>query len=229
MSKKEILEIHIDDRESKEIKHAVYFFSKDPNFKHFKFRIVRLKHCDMILKTKTRIGTVGIEIKRGFDFPSSVMDGRFPGQIIKVKEESEIDNLIFILVGDVKDTLKDSKFNPNAYYGTLGAICTKYQCSVLVVPDDNAAVLQAFYCFKHADLIPSLGLRMNLIISREERQIAAITCIQGIGRELAIRILIKYPISKLAQIKDPKILMEIKGVGEGKAKKIINFFHNTNL
>jgi len=226
----EILEIVVDDRESEEIKNAIEFIINDPQFKHFKITSERLKTCDLILRTKTRIGTVGIEFKRGDDFVDSFLDGRYPNQVIQMKNQEHLDNLIFILVGDIKEVFSKRNINPSAYYGGVGALCTKYGCSVLNVPDDFSAVMQSFYIFKHSNLVPRITPKMNIKINTQERQIASISCIEGIGNGLAIKVLEEFTIGVLASIKDPKIIADrVDGIGIKKAQNIIDFFHNLGM
>ena len=51
-----------------------------------------------------------------------------------------------------------------------------------------------------------------------------LSCIEGISRILANRLLEKYTIREIAMIDDIKELIKIKGIGKEKAKNIIEMF-----
>lgn len=227
----EILEIVVDDRERRttEFVDAVEFWLNDPQFSNFRISYERLEACDLICRTETRIGTTGIEVKRGFDFLESIFDGRYPNQVIQVKEQVHIDNLIFIFVGDVKDVLRRN-VDPSAYYGAIGALTTKYGCPIIPVPDNESAVLQSFYCFKHSNLVPRVAPIFKVKVNNQERQMAMLSCMEGIGRKTAEKILIRFSISDLAKIENPKIISNaIKGVGLKTAKYIVRFFSDPDF
>lgn len=217
----------IDDREPEDLFYYANFWNNDPQFCHFIIKKKRLEICDLLCKTKTLNGRVGIEIKRNDtgDFPSSIMDGRFPNQIIKAKKSKLIDNLIFIFVGNVENAFKNTKFRPESYYGALGSLQTKYSVNVNIVPNDSHAILLAFSLFKHSNLYPKEFPVYRVKIDKQRRQIAMLTCIEKVGEKSAEKVLIEYTIPELVLIKDPFIIKRKAGIRISTAKAIVDFFH----
>jgi ERCC4-type nuclease len=225
--KNDELEIIVDDRESHNIRTNAVFLSKDPQFK-FDISFQRLKVGDMVCKSKTLIGTSCIEIKRVTentnDFIDSVLDGRVFEQAMNMKKN--YDNCVFILVGDMYKIFRKSKFNVMSFYGSLGALETKYGCSIFQVPDEFGAVALAFYIFKHSNLQARITPIKPIQITKEEREISSLCCIEGIGRTIAKEVLMRYSIGQVAKIKDYKKFLEIPRMGEKRAKAIVEFFND---
>lgn len=222
----EKINVSIDDRESKEIIDTAYMLNQDNQYSHINIKIERLQEGDMITTSKTNCGTVCIEFKRGDDFIISIIDGRIHEQIIKMKDNFNL--CVFILVNT--DTALDS--HPNmiaAYYAMLGAIGSKYQCSVYQVNNDMAAVMLALSIIKHSNIKPKLKSQLHIksLINGQDRHIASISCIKTIGKELSERLLIKWSIKEISNITNWKTLSkEIEGIGEKKAKEIISFYND---
>ena len=220
------LEIVLDDRESNEIKEAAQFYVKSHQFSHFILKIERLPVCDIICRTKTKIGKTGIEIKRGGDFIDSIIDGRYPNQIINMHKSGFLDNLIFIFIGNIEEVFKGRRFDVPAYYGAVASLQTKYSVSVNIVPDDFHAVLLSFYIFKHSDLTPRIMPILRVKVDIQQRQMAFLSCIKGVTEKSAEKVLIEFTVPQLCLIKDPVILIEKTGIRKAAANAIINFFYD---
>ena len=202
------------------------------NYENFTVKIERLDVGDIIVRTKTKIGTICIEIKRKLDFVQSIIDGRLRQQIKNMTEN--FDNPVFILVKSHEALIK-TEFNANAYYNALGSLGSKYRCSVYQVDTDNEAALLALAFIKHANLEPSINPPVKYKVSGQKLQTAMMTIIPLIGKDSAESVLKKWTIGELAHkcFKEPELTKEelliLHKIGNKKADSIINFMTNPNF
>jgi len=231
----ENLEICIDDREPKKLFTIANKWLKNKNFNHFTINKTRLKTCDLLCE-KT---SIGIEIKRydSNDAKESIVDGRFPNQIIKM-DKSNVKNKHYIFVGsvgDMFDTIKKYNYRSlnqiiMSYYGAMGSIQTKYKCSVNFAPNDNHCVLLAFFIFKHSALEPRSEMLIKTprnLVDDKMRKVASLCCLKGIGEITAKKVLdgYDYKINVIKNITDVEILKKETGIGNKQAETIIKFFN----
>lgn len=231
-TKKEKLEISIDDREPKELFNLANFWIKNKNFNKFTIKKRHLKVCDMLCNN------IGIEIKRFStgDPKNSIIDGRFPNQVIQMKK-SGLDKFIYIFIGKVDDMFDSiKKYSPNniknqlikSYYGVVASLQTKYNCSINVVPNNKHAVLLAFFIFKHADLTPKDNIILKSpsnLMDEKSRKIASLCCLESVGVISAKKVLDKYDIPELKNIKEPIKIKKETGIRISSAKSIVDYFN----
>lgn len=213
----------IDDRESKRIK---LFLLSAPNF-NFKIYVKRLDVGDLIFTNtkESKIGTTVIEIKEINDFVRSISDHSVFIQAKNMKEN--FDNSI-IMTYNSYYSIKSS-ININSVNGAIASLFSKYGCSIIHTRDINSLVYTSLSILKKATEDVKLKSPMKkLRVSKEEREIAMLSCIEGIGRSVAISLLENYTIGELALIDDWKVLTNIYGVGKSKAKSVVNMFGNNN-
>jgi len=223
-----MLEIVIDDREPREFINFAKHYATMQQFSNFKVIVERIPYCDVICRTETLIGKIGIEIKRGTDVTSSIIDGRIPNQAIECLENKFVDNFMYVIEGDFGTILQNSGITPSAFYGAIAALQTKYKCSLNVVPDDHDAILLSFYIFKHSNLVPRT-IKISKGLNKKQRQLAAIMCIPDVGEARAKLLSSVFTLRELATITDPdEIIKRVgKGIGSSIAQKIVNFFDNS--
>lgn len=234
-NQKEKIEILIDDREPKNLYNYANFWIKNKNFSHFTIKKERIDTSDILCKKSN----IGIELKRynTLDAKESLVDGRFPNQIIKMKK-SNIKNRVYIFIGKIDymfDLIKKYSYRSMnqlimSYYGAIASIQTKYNCNINVVPNDKHAILLAFFIIKHSLLKPREDMIIQTptnLITEKSRKIASLCCLEGVGEVSAKKILEKYnySINIIKNIKDIEKLKKETRIRKNSAKNIINYFN----
>ena len=122
MSKTNILEIIVDNRERKLI---ALLEEKHPNIK---FEVKQLDIADIVITED-----VAIERKEGFDFVSSIMDNRLFEQCLRLKETYP--TAILILEGLNDKVFEKTGMKIESIYGALAKIA--YKSGISVIPTRN--------------------------------------------------------------------------------------------
>ena len=130
---------------------------------------------------------------------------------------------IVIVEGDVYNAY--SKLNDNSKIGAFGSLVTKYGVSVIHSKNKDYTAFLILSILKHANMTIDFSKIFRPRASFEDREIGALSCAEGIGGNLAEKVIKYFRIRDVANIRDPDIISNnIHGMGSKKAKNLINLF-----
>ncbi|MHA1471551.1 MAG: ERCC4 domain-containing protein [Promethearchaeota archaeon] len=182
MSKTNILEIIVDNRERKLI---ALLEEKHPNIK---FEVKQLDIADIVITED-----VAIERKEGFDFVSSIMDNRLFEQCLRLKETYP--TAILILEGLNDKVFEKTGMKIESIYGALAKIA--YKSGISVIPtrnlSDTAIVIERIaYREQIKDSASILSRKAPKSMSVEERRTFIVEGFVDIGPKKAKSLIENY-------------------------------------
>jgi len=163
---------------------------------------------------------VGIEFKSIKDFEASVIDGRLFKQC-----EELIDNFDRPVILVQGDCLFHGRIHPNAVRGAIASITTDYGIPVINVdtPAEAANLIVAYARREQGE--PDKQIRYNAkrkAFTDDQFQEAIIAAFPQLGVKLAQELLNHFGSVKKVINASLDDLKEIPGIGEGKAKRMLN-------
>lgn len=165
-----------------------------------------------------------VERKCIFDFVDSTRDGRLVSQPMKMIENYDYNYIV--IVGSFMTLSIDERyanFTQKQYLGKVASLNMKYRMPTITVEDD----------FQFWELIgrfiaklPEAGkpLVKPTIVNpnSDDTHVSMLCCIPGVGESKARLILDEFEFWDLPEVSKEE-LMEIKGIGNGFAEKIMNY------
>jgi Fanconi anemia group M protein len=187
---------------------------------YFNFKIEKIKEddgdCgDFTNEDKTFI----VERKEVKDFLNSIMDKSMFNQIRKMQL---MKNPILIVEGDLEQLCRENKHQKNYILSTLFEIM--FRCGLMVILTKDLIQTLEFLMFidKHSrgDIkeVREVFLRFKLPNPKE----VVLASIPGVGPRLAKRLMEYFGSPRNVLNASKEMLMEVPGIGEGKADKILD-------
>jgi Fanconi anemia group M protein len=214
-------EEHEDEKTEKAIK--IYVDSREKNSKILEIlretanvEIKQLEVGDFIVSEK-----VGVERKRVEDFLQSIIDKRLFNQAEELSRNFEIP--ILIIEGYSSDLYSLRDIHANAIRGAIISLALDF--GIFIIPTRNEEDTGNFLCMiaRREQLpefreIPLRGERKPLTLEEKQRYI--IESLPNVSAVLAKRLLEKFRTIRGVINASKKELMQVEGIGEGKAKQI---------
>ncbi len=184
--------------------------------------------CDLSEKSLT-VGDyicserVGIERKKAEDFSSSIIDGRLFDQVNRLSEAFEKP----VLIVEGYDFFR-RKIHPNAVYGAIASIITKFNVSVFrtETPRETALLIYSLAKKEQLDDGKSISIRFKpKQNSLSQIQEFIVSGLPFVSSKLAKRLLKKFGSPKGVFTATESDLRKVEGIGEKKARiiwKILN-------
>ncbi len=157
---------------------------------------------------------VGVERKSESDFVRSILDGRLMDQAREMARE--FDRAVIIVEGNPRREIE-----PEAVDGALATLAVDFGISVLqsTGPEETAELL--YRMAKRFD--ERRRPRPRKRRSAEDLRVEMLSCIPGVGPELARRLLDEFGSIGEVVNASPSELKRVKGIGERKAREIRRF------
>jgi ERCC4-type nuclease len=137
---------------------------------------------------------VVVEVKRSYDFVSSIIDGRLLYQLKEMKENFE--KPVIIIEGSHEDDSRGMprSVHPNAIRGMLAAIAVSYGIPIINSknPMDTAGILVAIAKRERDMKIPEPSLHPKKPVTMKEHQEYVVASLPGIEIKLAKALLEKF-------------------------------------
>lgn len=161
-----------------------------------------------------------LERKTARDFVSSLISGRLFDQITRIREVYQ--SPILVIEGDFNDQLEEFR-NPKALWGALASISLTYDTRVFFTKDPNQTATLLESLAKHSMIVrpegPVIQPRPRLA-SEEEKQLAIVASLPGIGPKTADKLLRKFGTIRRVFAANSRALALVPRLGEAKAEKI---------
>ncbi|WP_457615073.1 DEAD/DEAH box helicase [Methanopyrus sp.] len=157
---------------------------------------------------------VGVERKSESDFAQSLLDGRLMDQAREMTRE--FDRAVLIVEGNPRREIE-----PEAVDGALATLAVDFGISVLqsAGPEETAELLYRMAKRFEERQRPKPRRRR----SARDLRVEMLSCIPGVGPELARRLLDEFGSIGGVVNASPSELKRVKGIGERKAKEIRRF------
>ena len=166
------------------------------------------------------IGNIGVERKSFQDFFRSIIDKRIFSQLERMKEAYE--KHILILEGDLQTALYTIS-NPNVILGEIISIILDMNIGIIYSRDKEETVNILYMIWRRIrrEKRETVLRYKPKIMSKKERLLFILEGFPGIGDKLAENILNHYGTIRNFATTSLSELMDIEGIGEKKAKDII--------
>jgi len=179
----------------------------------FDVRIRQLSVGDYLID-----GGVVVERKTYADFATSLIDGRLFPQAAALARSPH--RPLLLLEGPVPDRLP--AVHPHALQGAIASLAVMWRLPVIEVPTPEEA-LRLFRV-----IAEQVGRTRPLVLKRYDRKpkrhasrrLYVLQGLPGVGPALAARMLARFGSIERAMVADAEALMEIDGLGPGKAARI---------
>ena len=180
-------------------------------------RTAQLNSADYVLS-----GKVGVELKAVPDFVNSIVDGRILGQIKDLRANFE--KAVLIIEGE-EDIYSIRKVHGNAIRGMLSAVVLDFKVPILYTknPQDTAALL-AVMAKREQDGTRDFSYHERKPLSSKEQQEFVVSSLPTIGVVNARNLLAKFNSIKNLINSTKEELMQIDGIGEKTAEKLLKLF-----
>ncbi|WP_456455475.1 DEAD/DEAH box helicase [Methanopyrus sp.] len=158
---------------------------------------------------------VGVERKSESDFARSLLDGRLMDQAREMARE--FDRAVIIVEGNPRKEIE-----PESVDGALATLAVDFGISVLQSsgPEETAELLYRMARRFEERQRPRPRKRR----STEDLRVEMLSCVPGVGPELARRLLDEFGSIGDVVNASPSELKRVKGIGERKAREIRRFF-----
>jgi ERCC4-related helicase len=167
-------------------------------------------------------GRVGVELKKVPDFVASIIDGRLLGQVKDLKKDFK--RAVLIIEGE-EDIYSVRKVHANAIKGMLAAIVLDFGVPVLYTknPRDTAQLL-AVMAKREQDKESDYSYHERKPHVIKEQQEFLVSAMPSVGLNTAKLLLEHFSSVKKLVNSSKKDIIEIKGVGEKTADRLIKLF-----
>lgn len=170
---------------------------------------------------------VGIELKKIADFDASIEDGRLFLQATKMYYS----NLKYAII-IVGEHFQGNEEKMHRILGAMASLMMNYNIPVAHVKTEKDAAYLISRCLEkgaNPKVISTAFLTQKKELKRQSMQLAMIASIEGIGEELAKRLLARFKTAKALFNATDKELSEVKGIGKAKIRNIRNAYENEFL
>ncbi|HLC98351.1 MAG TPA: DEAD/DEAH box helicase [Candidatus Nanoarchaeia archaeon] len=180
-------------------------------------KTAQLQVADYVLS-----GTVGVELKKVPDFVASIIDGRLLDQVRELKQN--FDKAVVIIEGE-EDIYAVRQVHANAIRGMLAAIVLDFHVPILYTknPRDTAQLL-AVMARREQDKDRDFSYHARKPRTEQEQQEFIVSSLPGLGVQTARRLLETFGSIKALVNASRQELLEIEGIGEKTADKILGLF-----
>lgn len=169
---------------------------------------------------------VGIERKSTSDFLSSIVDSRLFDQVKSLSESYP--NPLMILEGDVEELYTKRNIHPNAINGALSSISIDYRIPILWSMDTEHTAALIFTIAKREQVKEGRAVAIRgekRVFSTPQQQEFLVAGLPNVSTVLAKRLLDEFGTVKDTFNASQENLTNIEGIGEKKAKNIIDILH----
>jgi ERCC4-related helicase len=180
-------------------------------------RTAQLNSADYVVS-----GKVGVELKKVPDFVNSILDHRLLEQIRDLRNNFE--KAVLIIEGE-EDIYSVRKVHGNAIRGMLASVVLDFKVPVLYTknPRDTAALL-AVMAKREQDTSREITYHASKPLSMKEQQEFIVSSFPTIGVVNARNLLEKFSSIKKLINANKKDLMQVEGIGEKIAERLIKVF-----
>lgn len=168
-------------------------------------------------------GNILVERKEVADFAQSITDGRYKNQSVNMVEAANRGGHCYeIIQGSFKEyeSSGNCSISRKAFRGAIASLCERHKIQVLQVDDEVDFWIQIDRLIvKYFDERPVQ--RVDVIPNGSSIQEKMLKCVPGISDVHAKAILEVFTLKELFEIGE-KDLLQVHGIGEKRAKMIIN-------
>jgi len=215
----------VDDRENDKI----FRLLGSPKFKEI---IGKMKVDLEVEKARNLVGdfvvlekSVCIERKAFLtDFIPSVRSKHLQFQLLNM--QNNFNNNYLLISGNVKDVAfakHISHYSVNEFVGSIASFLVRYNTKLFMVNNDTQLLKLVLKIVEKTFDTKIVSDIVRIPITKKDRKIAMLGCIEGLGAEKAKELASIYSIRELCTVTEDE-LMKIKGIGKKLSNNIINVF-----